>query len=293
MLHWWVPLTAGIAAIAVWIAVPGDRSRPPEQTIARTEITQPEPAAQQPAEERGSEAADKSSPGRPAESSRGNRPPARTDADTNADAKASEAREVAKEVEPPRPTALSEFQAVSRDERPSPPAPSAAPTADSPRAAAVGTLEERVTSGASPASPGAAAAPASMATRSAQVGRANTGTRAPVIEIASPDAAIRWRVGAGGFVQLSRDRGATWEALGSGVTTDLVAGASPSATVCWVVGRAGTVLLTTDGRNWQRLTFPEPIDLTAVGATDARTATVTTADGRRFTTANGGLTWTR
>ncbi|HEY7448786.1 MAG TPA: YCF48-related protein [Vicinamibacterales bacterium] len=291
-LRWWVPLTAGVAAIVVWIAVPGDRSRPPEQTIARTEITQPEPAAQQAPEELRSEATDKRSPVQPATRLRGNQQPERTDADANTDAKASAAREAAKEVEPSRPTALSEFQAVGRDERPSPPPPPAAPASDSARTAAVGALEERVTSGASPPSPGAAA-PASMAARSAQVRRDNSEAGAAVIEIASSDAASRWRVGARGFVQLSRDRGATWEVLGSGVTADLVAGASPSASVCWVVGRAGTVLLTTDGRNWQRLTFPEPIDLTAVRATDARTATVTTADGRMFTTTNGGLTWMR
>jgi len=71
----------------------------------------------------------------------------------------------------------------------------------------------------------------------------------------------------------------------------LTAGAAPSANVCWLVGRAGAVILSTDGRAWRRLTFPEQIDLTAVTAVDARTATVTTADGRRFETADGGRTW--
>jgi hypothetical protein len=43
--------------------------------------------------------------------------------------------------------------------------------------------------------------------------------------------------------------------------------------------------------SWRRVGFPEPIDLTAVRATDARTATVTTVDGRSFATTDGGGTW--
>jgi photosystem II stability/assembly factor-like uncharacterized protein len=61
--------------------------------------------------------------------------------------------------------------------------------------------------------------------------------------------------------------------------------------VCWLVGRAGTVLLSTDGATWQLRTFPEGIDLVAVRATDAKTATVTASDGRLFSTTDGGATW--
>ena len=113
------------------------------------------------------------------------------------------------------------------------------------------------------------------------------------IEIASPDPAIRWRIGAGGSVQYSTNGGSTWEALSTGVSADLTAGASPSPSICWLVGRAGTVLLSTDGRRWQRVPFPEPADLVQVRATDAGTASVTTADGRTFSTTNGGRTWDR
>lgn len=113
----------------------------------------------------------------------------------------------------------------------------------------------------------------------------------PRIEIVSPDASIRWRIGPAGVGEYSEDAGATWEATPTGVGTDLMAGASPSGMVCWVVGRAGTVLLTTDGRKWQRLMFPVAVDLAAIQATDARTATVMAVDGRRFTTVDGGTTW--
>ena len=51
------------------------------------------------------------------------------------------------------------------------------------------------------------------------------------------------------------------------------------------------MLLSVDGTTWQLRPFPEKIDLVAVQATDAKTATVTTSDGRRFSTTDGGATW--
>jgi photosystem II stability/assembly factor-like uncharacterized protein len=62
--------------------------------------------------------------------------------------------------------------------------------------------------------------------------------------------------------------------------------------VCWLVGARGLVLLTTDAVRWRRMAFPESVDLVAVQATDASHATVTAADGRRFSTSDGGATWT-
>jgi photosystem II stability/assembly factor-like uncharacterized protein len=53
------------------------------------------------------------------------------------------------------------------------------------------------------------------------------------------------------------------------------------------------VLLSVDGTTWQARSFPETADLVAVQAADARTATVTTSDGRRFSTTDGGATWSR
>jgi len=111
-------------------------------------------------------------------------------------------------------------------------------------------------------------------------------------EVVSPTPLVRWRIGARGLLQYSASGGAAWEELSIDLVADLVAGASPSPSVCWVVGRAGTVLRTIDGRRFNRVPFPANVDLTAVRATDARTAVVTTADGRTFSTADGGSTWT-
>ena len=106
----------------------------------------------------------------------------------------------------------------------------------------------------------------------------------------SPDPAIRWSLGRSGDIQRTTDAGVTWEASSTGVSEDFTAGACPSVTVCWVVGRAGVILLTIGGQ-FQRVPFPERVDLAAVSATTATTAVVTTADKRSFRTTDGGRTW--
>ena len=53
------------------------------------------------------------------------------------------------------------------------------------------------------------------------------------------------------------------------------------------------MLRTTDGRSWARIPFPEAVPLTSIRATDDKTATVTTEDGRQFVTEDGGRTWAR
>jgi photosystem II stability/assembly factor-like uncharacterized protein len=58
-----------------------------------------------------------------------------------------------------------------------------------------------------------------------------------------------------------------------------------------LVGGSGLVQRSTDGRTWQRVAFPEAVDLAGIRATDGSHAIVTTLDGRRFTTADGGATW--
>lgn len=102
-------------------------------------------------------------------------------------------------------------------------------------------------------------------------------------------APIRWRI-SGGRVERLTDN-ATWERVAIADAGELIAGSSPSSNVFWAVGRAGAVLLTVDGTMFARVAFPEATDLASVGAVDARTATVTTADGRTFTTTDGGTTW--
>jgi hypothetical protein len=265
-VRWVVPLMAGATAIVFWVALPSDdRSRSPEQMVARTETVPAAPRAQTPSVGQQSQTAeadgkllDRSGPGE-------HRSAGRTDNLAGKPEPAGEATETASARQKP---------------------------------AAGGALQETVTtSGETPvAAPPRAAAVAPVAASADSLNRSNAAAMTVMggtIEIVSPNPAIRWRIGARGFVQVSRDRGTSWEPLASGVTTDLTAGAAPSPFVCWLVGRAGTVLLTTDARTWQRVTFPEPVDLASVRATDARQATVTAGDGRTFTTTDGGRTWNR
>jgi hypothetical protein len=136
-------------------------------------------------------------------------------------------------------------------------------------------------------------------TRSAsesQVARRVTFTGAATVlgDIASPDPAVRYRIGTKGMIERTTDGGRTWIVQRSGVQTDLVAAAAPSIQVCWVIGRSGVVLLTIDGgTTWQRVPFPDATDLQTVEASDARTATVTTRGGRTFRTGDGGVNWQR
>ena len=94
-------------------------------------------------------------------------------------------------------------------------------------------------------------------------------------------------------MQRSTNGGARWEPVPTVTSGELLAGAAPSATVCWLVGRGGVVLVSMDGGQFRRVTFPEMTDLSAVTATDARSASVSTIDGRIFATTDAGLTWER
>ncbi len=105
------------------------------------------------------------------------------------------------------------------------------------------------------------------------------------------DSKVVWRLGPAGSIERSTDGGATWQRQASGVSADLLAGSAPSPTVCWAVGRGGIVLRTTDGNSWSQLGSPTAQDLTAIVAVDADQATVTTADGKRYATTDGGRTW--
>ena len=116
-------------------------------------------------------------------------------------------------------------------------------------------------------------------------------TAAPAILTYSPDRSVAWQIGAGGVIMRSLNSG-PWLAQRSGATTDLLAGSAPSNDVCWVVGKSGTVVRTLDGgAHWQIVRPPARDNFTAIAATDSNNASVVAADGERFTTHDGGVTW--
>ena len=74
---------------------------------------------------------------------------------------------------------------------------------------------------------------------------------------------------------------------------DVTGGTALSSNTCWLIGRGGLVMRSTDGVTFERVDLPEKADLASVTATDARSATITTTDGRQFRTDDGGRTWQR
>jgi hypothetical protein len=152
------------------------------------------------------------------------------------------------------------------------------------------TLAEKVVPS-EPVPAPAAAAPPPAAARVEGMARQMAAIRSAPVDVVSPDPSSRWRLSSG-VVFHSADGGLTWERQDTG-TSNVTAGSAPAASICWLVGRAGTVLLTIDGKTWQRLTSPDAVDLVAVQATSADAATVTSVDGRTFSTSDRGRTWSR
>jgi len=156
-------------------------------------------------------------------------------------------------------------------------------------ASAVGANEPIVEFDSPAAAGGAGGAPPAVASGSRGAAARPTSLR----EAATLTSAVtRWRILASRDLERSTDDGRTWELVPIDPPSSLTGGAAPSPLVCWLVGRAGEVLVTNDAGHFTRRAFPETVDLSAVQATDALHATVTTADGRTLVTTDGGRTWT-
>jgi hypothetical protein len=207
-----------------------------------------------------------------------------------------------------RDAELREFAPTMPAQVPGQPAASA-PAPVAPSAPAVATLEKAAADEAKVAAPGLAAGEADAAKKreraeavpAPQAGYRSTSAvaderrlgaaQAQAASAAPAPTPSRWRVGPGGRIDRSDDGGATWRRQVSGVSEDLLAVATVSPTVGWAVGRKGVVLLTTEGERWVRRPSPVATDLSRIEAVNQLEATVTTVDGRRFTTADGGQSW--
>ena len=118
-----------------------------------------------------------------------------------------------------------------------------------------------------------------------------TAEHAATALIHTPDPRILWRIAEGGFVERTTDGGETWEGQLPDANAQLIAGAAPTSKICWLAGSGGIILLTTDASNWKTISPPAPVDFVAITAKGASSATVTAADGRKFTTTDGGKRW--
>ena len=112
--------------------------------------------------------------------------------------------------------------------------------------------------------------------------------------VLTPDSNVLWMVSDSGSVGRSEDAGASWKYESLETSDHFVAGSAPTAKVCWVVGERGAILRTTDGETWTTIQPPVVANserFAGIEAKDESSATVTTADGRKFSTTDGGKTW--
>jgi hypothetical protein len=185
--------------------------------------------------------------------------------------------------------------------RPAPPTASSDPLAARAKSPRTGPVEDRSQrmadeqAAAPPLARGAQRAPSPQtipATPQAPAAAmAESVTVATPLEVSSPGLERRWRVSLDGAIEGSKDGGRTW-------TRDFIppaalyAGVSPADEVCWYAGAAGLVLRLAGEEGWARATAPTRSDLVAIEAADAVTATATTREGLRYTTSDGGRSWT-
>ena len=101
-----------------------------------------------------------------------------------------------------------------------------------------------------------------------------------------------WRIFVGNRVERSRDNGLTWTAIkiDAGLPS-ITNGTAPAGQICWLIGARGLVLVSADATTFTRVAPPAEVDLVSIQAADERSAAVTAADGRTFTTIDGGKTW--
>jgi hypothetical protein len=111
------------------------------------------------------------------------------------------------------------------------------------------------------------------------------------LQIPTPDPKIFWMIAGPGAIERSENSGAGWKTEYLDTRALIVAGAAPTAKICWLVGANGTILRTTNGAHWKTISPPAETDFVRVEATDALNATVMAIDGRKFSTADGGKSW--
>ncbi len=217
-----------------------------------------------------------------------------------------------KKAERPAPPATPASAAANAAKAPLPPAPSEAeavaikPFAD--RAADDEKNKEHAqTQGGAPAAPPPAAMAAPAATTDTReeglakvapeavtsVGAASGRMRRAVSqESAATAGAVRVRT-VSGRIDRSTDGGQSWTSEHAGLSDQIRVTLCPTATACWLGADNGAVLVRTADGQWVRRVVPPPAAaVRRIVALDNQHATVELSDGRRYMTANGGITWT-
>ena len=303
-VKWMVPIAAAATAVVLWVSVDRQQNAPvgsvaAVQTSRASEPTAP-PAVLADAQERSVGVAqdalvarDKDALARSAKAEAPTEIRARQNSVPGSVLGGAAGR---REIDALRPSlqARSDNAASVASPAAATPAPAAPPPPASPVAPSAAPVPATGSSVARPLAGTVTAIPESSAKAMRAAGQAGAATAfAAAVEIASPEPSFRWRISVPGTIQRSTDGGVTWKPQVAPAGIVLIAGSSPARDVCWIVGRAGAVVLSTDGTTWQLRPFPEAVNLTTIRAIDAKTATITTADGRQFTTTDSGATWSK
>ena len=256
-LAWAVPLAAAATAIAVWVAIPEQRNVPVVAPATAPEARQE--AAVPPAAPPAADTQQQANAARPAVPSAP--PPVERRAQPYAAAPGAASPQTA----PPQTAAAPTAPPAAE---PSAAAPLIAPR---PEGRVLDQQQRAAAARAAPAAPGA--------------NDAADKAQAPLAESVTIAGETRQ------VLSIETLCGRRWGSVPNDVAGGLTSGSSPTPDVCWVVGRGGVVRRSVNGQTWQRVAFPEMTDLSGVQASDGRSATVATADGRSFRTSDGGMTW--
>ena len=297
---WLVPVATVVVLVAVWERQPSRSSSAPTSPAAPA-VQKQMPPAPNAAEDEASERSVLAPEERQRKADFGQGPARQTpEAPKAKDASARpELQAGARNGAPPpsggtaAPFALrdkKEFDAVTPSQAnkvaaaPEPAAPAAKPV----QAEAAASVAARADEARPGNQPKAAAMP--MRETIAQGQLLKSAIEAPLVLASGPGVSIRR---SGTQLERSTDNGATWAGDLVDAPAGLHVGSCPTAAVCWLGGSRGIVLLRQASGSWTRHVVADGrAAVTALQAADAVAATVSLSDGRRFQTADAGVTWT-
>ena len=109
--------------------------------------------------------------------------------------------------------------------------------------------------------------------------------------VTAPDGRTSWRV-TDGQIERSTDGGRTWTIEKGPSLAGPIIGAAPSGSACWLVDAHGRIVRREANGEWQSVTSPSAgSPIKGMDARSATDATLSTVDGRRYETTDGGVTW--
>ena len=310
--RWLVPVATVVLVVAVWLRLPALREAVVPGASVERAVSTPEPATTVP-----------SPGGAPARADSADKP---AELDQFADARAG--RDAAGKLEASRQKTSEAVQlqaaqvdALKQKERdeeaanerknlavararpvapvaaPAPPPP--APAVEEPKAEAGARTESRTAADAAakpqakdakaPSMAETVAVPEAPSVAGANARAMRKAIAAPAFEVTA--SGVRVRVISGRF-ERSSDGGATWTTERTGVTTRVLSGDCPTTEVCWLAGDAGQVFVRAAGGTWADRPIAESaVGIVLIKTSSSEAATATLADGRRFSTTDGGRTW--